>query len=695
MLGGKARRDRELEEQRRELEELNEALDTLAHMFPDIQVEVFREMLMLFDGASRLQVCVEQLLRDRNKWVKGRWKVPKETTGEISEIRGNTDTEENLSHAEDGASVPPHERFRSADYKAAAKAALCKEFSTLSRSTIEAVLAEVNFSYTRARPTVEDLSRRTWRAILRTLNPFRRKKDKSEHMFLTWVRSPDGEGMIPQLKQTGCAELDQELHETLLAPLLREKQRAQEARDEQLAAELNENEARAADALFECQCCLDEVTFEQIATCSIDAHVICYNCIRRTLHEAVFGQGWDRSVDAQRFTLRCLAPLSHGTCEGYLSPELVKAAILSEKAGAETFRKFEERVATDALLRSQLKLIRCPFCSYAEVDPIYHPPESGLDWRFRRGNFLYTVFMTVFILDMIPVLIIPFLILAIFFPTTLTNTFRTSLRNLCLRTRGQRFICANPACGQASCITCRKAWRDPHVCHEPLLLSLRTTVEAARTAAIKRTCPRCGLSFVKSSGCNKLTCVCGYSMCYLCRKALSKFPFFSPASARSRRPPPADDKTDDDSEDEDSQGYKHFCEHFRINPGTRCTECNKCDLYLAEDEEAIARKAGEKAEREWRMRQALLTDPSYSNNSIPPTNQDEILSSPLASILRKNREDSNFSGGAFPPSSPSAMKSSSFSYRYWLYDCWREGRWKWELQGVMDWVVEMLIVVRI
>lgn len=531
MLAEKARRDLELQEKRRELEELNEALDTLAQMFPDIQVEVFREMLMLFDGTSRLQVCVEQLLRDRNKWVRGRWKVSKETTGEIREIRGATGTEEELSHADDGDSVPPHERFRSEEYKRAAKAALCKEFSTLSRSTIEAVLAEVNFSYTRARPTVEDLSRRTWRATLRTLNPFRRKKDKSEPMFLTWVRSPDGE-MIPQLKRTGCAELDQELHDTLLAPLLLPKQRAQEDRDRQLAAELNESEARAADALFECQCCLDEVAFEQIATCSIDAHVICYSCIRRTLHEALFGQGWDRSVDAQRFTLRCLAPLSHGTCDGYLSPELVKAAILSEKAGAETFRKFEERVATDALVRSQLKLIRCPFCSYAEVDPIYHPPESGLDWRFRRGNFLSTVLMTILILDMIPLLIVPFLVLTIFFPTTLTNTFRTSLRNLCLRTRGQRFVCANPACGQASCITCRKAWRDPHVCHEPLLLSLRTTVEAARTAAIKRTCPRCGLSFVKSSGCNKLTCVCGYSMCYLCRKALGK------SSSSSSEPSP-------------------------------------------------------------------------------------------------------------------------------------------------------------
>jgi hypothetical protein len=75
----------------------------------------------------------------------------------------------------------------------------------------------------------------------------------------------------------------------------------------------------------------------------------------------------------------------------------------------------------------------------------------------------------------------------------------------------------------------------------------------------------------------------------------------------------------EDAEPEEPEGYKHFCEHFRINPGSRCTECNKCDLYLAEDEEAVARRAGEKAEREWRMRQGMvgvtLTAPAASRGN--------------------------------------------------------------------------------
>jgi hypothetical protein len=88
--------------------------------------------------------------------------------------------------------------------------------------------------------------------------------------------------------------------------------------------------------------------------------------------------------------------------------------------------------------------------------------------------------------------------------------------------------------------------------------------------AIKRTCPRCNTSFVKSSGCNKLTCVCGYQMCYVCRKDIGN-----------------------------GEGYRHFCEHFRPNGGRGCTECSKCDLYRCEDDEVVVKKAKEEAERQW------------------------------------------------------------------------------------------------
>lgn len=312
--------------------------------------------------------------------------------------------------------------------------------------------------------------------------------------MIAWERSRDTDGAslsIPRLRQkTGSDELDQEIQETLIAPVLREQKETQEYQDYTFASEINEKEAIAENSLYECQCCLDDVTFEQVSACSSDqGHMICFNCIRRTLHEAVFGQGWDNSVDPERSTLKCVAPVSHGVCEGYLDSMLVKRAILSEKAGSETYRKFEDRVASEALLKSNLKLVRCPFCPYAEIDPVFHPASTsrgaagGISWRFRRGNLISTILMIILLLDMIPLFLLPFLIMLLLYPRTTAAIFRVSLQNLCLRTRSPRFICKNTSCRQVSCMTCHKSWRDPHTCEEPLQQSLRTTVEAAHSGS--------------------------------------------------------------------------------------------------------------------------------------------------------------------------------------------------------------------
>ncbi|GIK07833.1 hypothetical protein Aspvir_003502 [Aspergillus viridinutans] len=665
------------ENAKQEQEELNNALETLARIFPDVKIEVFRELLVRFDGQSRLQVCVEQLLRHKNEWVAGRWNVPTGTGGEA----GDGD----VSREHDEHVVPPEERFRSDEYKASVKGVLAKEFSGLSRSTVEAVLAEANFCYMRARPTLKELSRRTWRATLNNILPsFKRKKDKDEHPLVVWQRRADGE-LVPRLKETGCVELDRELYEALLAPLLRVRREEQEDKDFKLAEELNEREAQAVEALYECECCLADVTFEQISTCSVDSHIICYSCIQRTIHEALFGQGWGKSVDVERSTLKCIAPIAHGSCEGSLDPETVKRAIIMEKAGLETYCKFETRLASESLMKSQLKLVRCPFCSYAEVDPVYHPSSMGIAWHFRRDGLLSTILMTVILLDMVPLLAIPLIVLYVLDPMAVPTILKNSLLNLCLKVRPKRFTCANPLCRRVSCITCQKPWRDPHICHEPLLLDLRATVEAARTAAVKRTCPRCGLSFVKSSGCNKLTCVCGYSMCYLCRKALGSS---LPAAGQGRVPrlvagifnqeniaPAGQDPNDNDRNGPDGEdaeeGYKHFCEHFRINPGSRCTECNKCDLYQAEDEEAVARRAGERAEREWRVRQGA----SAAGVAV--------------GALQVNND---FSADTYRKSWGLPLHQGK-GWGYWVNEVWHDGQWKLEGQALVDWVVEQVVVI--
>ena len=55
---------------------------------------------------------------------------------------------------------------------------------------------------------------------------------------------------------------------------------------------------------------------------------------------------------------------------------------------------------------------------------------------------------------------------------------------------------------------------------------------------------------------------------------------------------------------EEGEGYRHFCQHFRPLGG-RCRDCDRCDLYRGEDEDEIVRRAGERAEREWRLREGV------------------------------------------------------------------------------------------
>jgi hypothetical protein len=584
----------EEDEQERERRELNESLERLVHLFPDISIEVFRELLSRFDGASRLQVCVEQILRHRAEWVKGRW---------------NTDVKK--------PEVPREEQFRSRGYKVAVKALLCQEFKGLSRSSMDAVLAESNFSYTRARPTLKDLSRKSWRVTIGSIFPFWKKKEKEDvHPLLMLQRIGNGDAE-PCLKETGCIELDKELRDTILAPMLKLRRDEREQTDLNLAIAVNEEEATASEALYECDCCYSDSTFEFISSCSASGHIICFDCVRRTIHEALFGQGWGKSIDHERGTLKCLSASIDESCEGCISNDLVERAILftpnaPKSANEETYRKLEARLAEESLMKSQFKLVRCPFCNYAEVDPTF-PPYNRITWHIK-AHPLCLLLPIILILSLLPlfILLAPFYILFHLRPKSppLLPSFTFSLQTLTRKTRTSLFRCQNPRCLQSSCLKCSKPWQPhtQHVCHEPLLTSLRTAVEAARTTAIKRTCPRCGLSFVKSSGCNKLTCVCGYVMCYLCRRALGPKSARRPGQHRRvQRGALAFELDDpDDNDDADPQeGYRHFCDHFRLTPGAPCPECDKCDLYRTEDEEVVVRRAGERAEALWKVRNGV------------------------------------------------------------------------------------------
>lgn len=570
-----ARQDDELES---ELQQLNDCLQLLIEVFPDVQIEVFREMLLNVSKESRVEVVTEHLLKDKGRWVRGRYKTiakDKVRPGKTGPKEADGDT----------TSVARKEAFRSRAYRQAVKTACYAEFKGLSHATIKAVLAEHNSSYTASRPVLYQLSTKSWRYYLSSL--WSKKKDESvmsqSHPLINW-QTPYGEDgpKIPFLRQTDSNELNNELYETLIAPIMTEAARKRIKQDVQFAIKLNEAEATTHDALFECECCYSSVVFEEISSCSSGEHMICFQCIRFAINEALYGQGWAKTVDVDRMAVRCLAPSGNG-CEAHIPTVLVQRAIYAGDVDGDTaYRKFTDRVAQQNLDKCGAPLLRCPFCTYAEVDELPDFETSSLYQISQRllkpiglspdGSIhtLLSVFMLAIVMFLTPLGHLGLLV----YQTLCADRFTASQKRVLCRRRGLRFQCLSPHCKATSCSACFARWTDPHVCYETTTDSLRHAIEAATTAVVKRTCPRCNTSFVKSTGCNKLVCPCGYAMCYICRSPIGQ------------------------------EGYAHFCQHFRVSGG-RCQECDRCDLYKVEDEEAIIKRAAAKAEQDWREKEGI------------------------------------------------------------------------------------------
>ena len=86
------------------------------------------------------------------------------------------------------------------------------------------------------------------------------------------------------------------------------------------------------------------------------------------------------------------------------------------------------------------------------------------------------------------------------------------------------FTCGNPECGKQTCRLCGEESHIPLTCEEVEKddeVKARTKVENAMTEAMLRECVKCKKKFFKEEGCNKMTCECGQTMCYLCRKPVS------------------------------------------------------------------------------------------------------------------------------------------------------------------------------
>lgn len=82
------------------------------------------------------------------------------------------------------------------------------------------------------------------------------------------------------------------------------------------------------------------------------------------------------------------------------------------------------------------------------------------------------------------------------------------------------FKCLNLECLRESCRLCQEPNHVPLRCNEVEkqgATNLRTFIEMKVSEAMLRICPKCKKRFFKQTGCNKMTCTCGTTMCYVCR----------------------------------------------------------------------------------------------------------------------------------------------------------------------------------
>ncbi|KAI9663042.1 MAG: hypothetical protein M1821_008090 [Bathelium mastoideum] len=562
-----------IEADQNEIHELNACLKVLVEIFPDIQPAVFREMLIHLGPESRLELVAEHLLKEKVRWVKGRIRARTRQATEVETVKS-----EKRGLLACDAALPAEETFRSESYKVAVRDILIQEFKSLSKSSIEAVLAECNFSYFKSRATLLEIASKSWRYS--AFNFFaRRKASRMGNIpLLLPATGSDGRSQTPGLQQTSSNELNKEIHDTIVIPLQIQQKEKQEADDEKYARQLNEEQAKEVEALYECRCCYTDTPFESLSVCSAAGHEICSRCIRQAINSALFGQNWAATIALEKTTIRCMASVS-AECQGVIDVESVKRALLEEANGEGIWRKFEDRMINENVVKSQIPLWKCPFCIYAEVDEIGNTQPLRAPSKTSQQILLiwiYLVLHKVLYLNLCAAFFAIILLLLLWaynpigaFCRSLTATRTTVAR----RRRGLKFICQNPQCRVRSCIKCQAPWRDPHTCYETEMTSLRIAIERAKADAVKRTCPSCHTSFIKESGCNKMRCTCGYTMCYVCRQHIPE-------------------KT----------GYSHFCTHFRLVPGSACSSCDRCHLYQAEDDETVAKKAAAKAEKEWRER---------------------------------------------------------------------------------------------
>ncbi|KAL2728343.1 E3 ubiquitin-protein ligase RNF216-like isoform X2 [Vespula maculifrons] len=88
------------------------------------------------------------------------------------------------------------------------------------------------------------------------------------------------------------------------------------------------------------------------------------------------------------------------------------------------------------------------------------------------------------------------------------------------------FKCFNPDCMKESCRLCKQLNHVPLNCDEVDSEKAHHYLEEKMTEALIHKCYKCSRPFFKEEGCNKMVCVCGAEMCYICDKPVNGYKHF-------------------------------------------------------------------------------------------------------------------------------------------------------------------------
>ncbi|KAJ3047058.1 hypothetical protein HK097_000270 [Rhizophlyctis rosea] len=224
--------------------------------------------------------------------------------------------------------LQPEECFRDEAYIKGCRTRLYNDFPKHWKSTIKAVMAENNNDYKSSHETLSTMPTNNW--FSSAFSFFKRKED--------WCREMYTLDLLLSVDSLTASHL----HSQSLADTL-------------LSHKLNKQEYISTGQSITCGCCYTDCAFEELVQCP-EGHLFCMECLGRHVEEGLFGQGQLRGRPVV-----CIDP---GGCgREFLWGEL-RRALKEDVAEA-----YEKAVAERELESAGLDLVRCPFCSYAEVLP--------------------------------------------------------------------------------------------------------------------------------------------------------------------------------------------------------------------------------------------------------------------------------------------------------------------------------------